>query len=123
MTIDWTIGFGNLLTVMLLVAGGVAAWVTMRWKVGRIETDIAEQKSGASTQMAAVHATLKLQGERIEDVRAKTAHELAEFKLEVAKDYAGHIALREMEARLVKAIDAIADRLDRGERKTTRTTR
>lgn len=120
MNIDWTISVSNLLTIALLIAGGIAAWVTLRLKVTRVETDLAEHKTAIATQMSAVLATLKLQGERIEDVRAKGAHELAEFKLEVAKDYAGHVALREMEARLVKAIDAIAERLDRTERPARR---
>ncbi len=46
---------------------------------------------------------------RVEDVRAKSAHELAEFKLEVAKEYATTNAIHSMEDRLIQEMHALRD--------------
>ncbi|RUW50064.1 hypothetical protein [Mesorhizobium sp. M8A.F.Ca.ET.021.01.1.1] len=113
MTVDYTINLSTLLTIIFASVAGVAAWVTMRLRVTELEKDFAEHKTGVANQMAAVNAQLKLIADRVEAIRSKGAQELADFKLEVAKDYAGHIALREMEARLVKAIDDLGKRIDK----------
>jgi biopolymer transport protein ExbB/TolQ len=120
MTIDWTINISHVLTIACAIAGGIAAWVTLRWRVasietaiGRIEKAIEAERNAFALSTAAMNGSLKIIQERIEDVRAKGAHELAEFKLDVAKHYAGHAALRDMEARLVKAIDELGERLEK----------
>lgn len=112
-TIDWSINLTGLLTFAMTLGAGVAAWVTVRLKLAELEKDFAENRTGVANQFVAVNAMLKLLQDRMEDIRAKGAHELAEFKLEVAKGYAGHEALREMEARLVKAIDELGRRIDK----------
>ncbi|RUW38974.1 hypothetical protein EN739_12020 [Mesorhizobium sp. M2A.F.Ca.ET.017.03.2.1] len=119
-TVDWSINLTGLLTFALTLAAGVAAWVTVRLKLAELEKDFAEQRTGVANQFLAVNGLLKLLQERVEDIRAKGAHELAEFKLEVAKGYAGHEALREMEARLVKAIDDLGKRIEKSETRNTR---
>ncbi|TIL36234.1 hypothetical protein [Mesorhizobium sp.] len=120
MTVDWTINLTGFITIAMLLAGGVVAWVTLRWRVTALENSLPDAKkaieidrNAAALNGAAVNASLKIMQERIEDIRAKSAHELAEFKLEVAKNYAGYAALRDMEARLVKAIDELGERLEK----------
>jgi hypothetical protein len=44
---------------------------------------------------------------------AATAHVIAEFKLEVARNYATNNSIREVEQRVVDAIDRLGDRLDK----------
>lgn len=120
MQIDWTINLSHLLTFAFAIAGGVAAWITLRWRVasietavGRIEKAIESERNAFALSTAAMQGSLKIIQDRIEDVRSKSAHELAEFKLDVAKHYAGYAALRDMEARLVKAIDELGERLEK----------
>ncbi|PBC03287.1 hypothetical protein [Mesorhizobium sp. WSM3860] len=120
MQIDWTINLSHLLTIAFALAGGIAAWITLRWRVAALEAINARheraleaQHNSTSMAIAAMQGSLKIIQDRIEDVRAKSAHELAEFKLDVAKHYAGYAALRDMEARLVKAIDELGERLEK----------
>lgn len=120
LTIDWTINLTGIITIAMLLAGGIVAWVTLRSRVATLENAVPELKkqietehNSAANMAAAVNASLKIMQDRIEDIRAKGAHELAEFKLEVAKNYAGYAALRDMEARLVKAIDELGERLEK----------
>jgi len=63
--------------------------------------------------VAWVWRTIGTLRERIEEVRAKGAHELSEFKLAVAEQYARNEAIKEVEERVVEAINRLADRLDR----------
>lgn len=118
--IDWTINISHVMYLAALLAGGIIAWITLRLRVTALENGIPEQKrqidaahNAATMSSVAVNGSLKILQERIEDIRAKSAHELAEFKLEVAKNYAGYAALRDMEARLVKAIDELGERLEK----------
>lgn len=46
-------------------------------------------------------------------VRSAAAHELAEFKLEVAKEYASITYLKDVETRLLGTLKRIEDKLDR----------
>lgn len=48
----------------------------------------------------------------VEQEAKRVAISLAEFKEKVARDYVSHEALRQMEDRLVGAIDRLADRMD-----------
>lgn len=120
MVIDWTINISHVMYLAGLLAGGIVAWATLRSRVAALENGLPEQKrtidaahNAATMSSVAVNGSLKILQERIEDIRAKSAHELAEFKLEVAKNYAGYAALRDMEARLVKAIDELGERLEK----------
>ncbi|MBZ9856767.1 hypothetical protein LB566_23525 [Mesorhizobium sp. CA13] len=120
MQIDWTINLSHLLTIAFAIAGGIAAWITLRWRVAALEVAntrhekaLEAQHNATNMAIAAMQGSLKIIQDRIEDVRSKSAHELAEFKLDVAKHYAGYAALRDMEARLVKAIDELGERLEK----------
>ncbi|MEP9397930.1 hypothetical protein [Mesorhizobium sp. KR2-14] len=61
----------------------------------------------------AIHRRISTVERRVEEVRSKGAHELAEFKLAVAEKYATHEALKEIEERIVGAISRLGDRLDK----------
>lgn len=111
-TFDWTIDITGIVSLALMFAAGVAAWVLLRQKVARLELDAAATRTEAAADVGRLAALVEMLQKRVEEIRAKGAHELAEFKLEVAKDYAGHPALREMEQRLVKAIDDLGRRID-----------
>jgi biopolymer transport protein ExbB/TolQ len=121
---DFTIGFGTIISILTIAATGLAAWVTTRNRVKTLEDGEADRK----VVLASMQATHKLLSDRVEDIRAKSAHELAEFKLLVARDYATNNAIREVEERVVAAIERLGDRLDkfveaalkeRGDRETT----
>lgn len=118
--LDWTINISHVMTIAGAIAGGIVAWVTLRWRVAaleaanaRFEKALEAQHNTIAMSSAALQGSLKIIQDRIEDVRAKGAHELAEHKLDVAKHYAGYTALRDMEARLVKAIDELGERLEK----------
>lgn len=120
LTIDWTLNISHVMTLAGALAGGIIAWITLRWRVAALEAAnarnekaIEAQHNSISMATAAMQGSLKIIQDRIEDVRAKGAHELAEHKLDVAKHYAGYTALRDMEARLVKAIDELGERLEK----------
>lgn len=109
MTFDFTV---NVATIVMLVGGygaGVAAWVTALNRIAANTKTIGEMKLA----MAALEAAYKMLKDRVEDVRAKGAHELSEFKLEVAKSYATNTAIKEVEDRVVAAIERLGDRLDK----------
>jgi hypothetical protein len=72
--------------MLALISGfgaGIAAWVTALNRIAGHDKIMADM----AISLAATQATYKLLSERVEDIRAKSAHELAEFKLEVAKNY------------------------------------
>lgn len=61
----------------------------------------------------AIHRRISAVERRAEEIRAKGAHELAEFKLAVAQNYATHDAIKEIEGRIVEAISRLGDRFDK----------
>jgi len=60
-----------------------------------------------------IHRRISAVERRAEEIRSRGAHELAEFKLTVAAKYATHEAIKEVEGRIVGAIDRIGDRFDK----------
>lgn len=50
---------------------------------------------------------------RVEEVRSKSAHELAEFKIKAAESFASTSTIKEVEERVIEAVNRLADRLDR----------
>lgn len=129
MSIDWTINMSTVVVLLGSAIGAVVAWVTLRNQVAAHDAKFAEQDKkfeGLGISYSAMQATHGMMGERVEEIRAKGAHELAEFKLEVAKNYATNTAIREVEERIVVAIDRLGDRLDKlidGQNKPARTRR
>lgn len=105
---DFTVNIAALIAFGTLAGTGIGAWVTTRWRLSAAEGAIVDLK----TKNAAIAATLDIAEKRTEEVRAKGAKELADFKLEVAKDYATNSAIAQIEERLITAIDRLGDRLD-----------
>lgn len=60
-----------------------------------------------------IHRRIGATEKRVEEVRAKAAHELAEYKLTVAREYATSGAIKEVEERVVEAINRLGDRFDK----------
>jgi len=61
----------------------------------------------------AIHQRITKLAERVEQVRAKGAQELADYKLTVAREYATAAAIKEVESKVVEAINRLGDRFDR----------
>ncbi|GLS29975.1 hypothetical protein SAMN04488498_104320 [Mesorhizobium albiziae] len=108
MTIDPTVTLGNLLTIGALIVGALSAWFLLRGDVVSMKAAQADQKEKHDA-LAASYAALQ---KRAEEIRARGAHELAEYKLIVAREYATNEAIKEVETTLVKAIDRLGDRFD-----------
>ncbi len=85
-TIGELVAFGSFL--VLIVSAGAGMWWRIHVAIGKVR-------------------------ERVDEVRGRSAHELAEFKLQVAQQYATHDAIREVEERVVEAIDRLGDRVDK----------
>ena len=109
MNFDWTVNITGLLTMIGLATGGIVAWVTTINRVAAHDKALAD----TAVQIGALMASLKLMQDRTEDIRAKSAQELAEFKLEVAKSYATNAAIQQVEERVVSAIEKLGERFDR----------
>lgn len=71
----------------------------------KLSRDIAKAEGRAEAAYVAAAA--------VEQEAKRVAISLAEFKEKVARDYVSHEALRQMEDRLVGAIDRLADRMDK----------
>ncbi len=109
MTIDPTITLGNLITVAVLVAGVISAWFVLRGEVATTKVTITDLKESHDALAKSYAALLK----RVEEIRAKGAHELADYKLEVAREYATTQAIKEVEERLIGAINRLVERFDK----------
>jgi hypothetical protein len=73
-----------------------------------------EQKFGElGLQIVALQTGDKILSDCVQDIRAKGAHELSEFKLDASKHYATNEVIRAVEVRIVGAIDRLGNRLDR----------
>lgn len=109
MTFDFTINIGTIVTLVIGFGAGVAAWVTALYRIGGHDTKLSEFAVALATALEA-HKSLV---ERVETIRSKSAQELSDFKLEVAKNYATNKAIEAVEERIVVAIDKLGDRLDK----------
>jgi hypothetical protein len=91
-----------------MAATGLGAWFLLRADVVANKSDLAEMKARVDALAASIEA-VKV---RVEQVRARSAHELAQFQLTVASEYATHAAIKEVEGRVVDAINRLGDRFD-----------
>lgn len=119
MNIDWTFSVANIITVVGALIAGVIAWVKLSGRVARIEDEVAEihqtvdrYRTEVSTNFGAVTAQLKMHHEQIMDRLAENGRQLMEFKLDVAKNYAGNTSLEKVEERLGGQLKDIANRID-----------
>lgn len=83
--------------IIVAAIGAISFWVALTEKIS---------KATSSAEAAAAAAILA----QTEARAAQSA--LADFKEKVARDYVSHEAMRQMEDRLVGAIDRLANRLD-----------
>lgn len=113
MDFDWTINFSVIIAFALAAGGLVAGYAVWRYKVSAIEEDLEEFREATNIKIVAIDAAVRLQHDRAEEIRAKCAKELADFRIEVAKDYAGHVALRDMEGRMMRALEGLGVRIDK----------
>lgn len=102
MTFDFTINLSVIIALVGFAAAGVAAWVSMRGTV---------QSHGL--KLLTLETELKIARERAEEIRAKTAKELADYQLVAAEKFATNAAIKEVEERVVAAIERLGDRLDK----------
>lgn len=109
---DFTINVTALITVILMTVGGVTAWVTVRIQVRTNTDDLKDHRTQSAADFAAVNALIKTNAERIEQVRAKSAHELGEFRLAVAKEYATATSVTVVRTEVVDAINRLSARID-----------
>ncbi len=86
------------LSAVVAVATLGGSWFVVKYKVN----DLLRKQADLDTKYDAY-------AKRVEDVRAKSAHELAEFKLEVAKEYATTNSIHSMEDRLIQEMHALRD--------------
>ena len=113
MTIDWTINLSVIIAFAVFIGGAIAGYAVWRYKIGAIEKELSEFKKESDIKTMAIDTTLRFQHDRAEEIRSKCAQELGDFRIEVAKDYAGHVALREMEQRLTAALNGLGVRIDK----------
>lgn len=109
MTIDPTITIGNIVMIVTMIVGAVGAWFLLRGDLTAAKEDVVDLKARLDALTSAHAATLQ----RVEQVRAKSANELAQFQLKVASEYATHAAIKEVEGRVVEAINRLGDRFDK----------
>ena len=109
MNFDLTLDFGNILALIIFLIGGVTVWYNTQAKVKENTKSIESHER----ELESHRVTLAKALDRAEEIRARTAHELAEYKLHVAKEYATIPLLAKVEERVVQAIDRLGDRLDK----------
>ena len=109
MTFDPTISVSSLLAILTLAITGVTVWYNTRAQVQKNTSDMKDVRD----ILAVANAKVALALEKADEIRSRTAHELAEYKLQVAKEYATVNSIREVEERVVQAIERLGDRLDK----------
>lgn len=96
--IDSTITVANLLTAAFALAAIIGGYFVVRYKVSAGERKITD-----------LEADMKATRARVEEVRAKGANELAEFKLQVAKEYATQSLIAQIEERVISEIHSLRE--------------
>lgn len=109
MNFDPTISIPVVIMILGLAGTGVGVWYNTRGQVQKNTERIKE----LGDLLAIANAKTALAIERAEEIRARTAHELAEYKLQVAKEYATNQAIGVIEERIVQAIERLGDRMDK----------
>lgn len=116
---DFTINLTTLFTVAGGIASLITAWVVLRTAVTQLGKDLAVSNTAnnvsfnnLNTQVGMLVASMRMTDERIEDVRAKAAHELAEFKVSAAKEYVTGAHMESLKRDIMDAIKSLSLRLD-----------
>lgn len=106
---DFTIGISSIISVVVIIAGGLTVWITVRLQVAANARAIGDLK----TALAALEAKVDEHKERIEQIRARSAKELDAFKLEVAREYATMAVITRVEERIADALEKLDLRLEK----------
>lgn len=109
MVIDASISLGNLITLLVIFVGAVSGYVTMRMTVKANNAAINGLAETISHLSDAHDATSR----RVEEVRSKSAHELAELRLDVAKNYGTISQIQAVEKRILEGVSRLEGRFDR----------
>lgn len=109
MDFDLTINLGNIISLLAALIGVSIAYATIRSDLRSARESVAALKMLVEQMDDKQAAAAK----RIEEVRAKAAHELAEFKLEAAKSYVTIEIIAKTEQRILDRLDRLDERLDR----------
>lgn len=109
MTIDTTISLGNLITLGVLLFGAISAVLTLRFTV-RSNNAAIKGLSDALTALSGAHDTT---AKRVEEVRSTTAHELADMRVDLAKNYVNAGQLDGLEKRFAEGMSRLEVRFDR----------
>lgn len=91
------------------LAGVIVAAITASVVVLTFWLNLSDRISKATASAEAAHSTAKEASIRAESIGA----ELARFREQVAREYVSHEALRQLEDRLVGAIERLGDRMDK----------
>lgn len=117
---DMTVGIPSLITIVVLAGSGIGAWYVMRAKgqentkaIEKLEEDMGKQLTTLAAAVALANLKVEKATEKAEEVRGRTAHELAEYKLAAAERFATNASIRQVEERIVQSIDRLGDRLDK----------
>ena len=92
MTFDATISFGTILAAAATIAG---VWWRLNQSIVALSKELDQERQ---SRIQAVAVTVNL---------------LAEYKLQVAREYATTQAIQQVEERVVQAIERLGDRLDK----------
>lgn len=96
--IDGAISLPTIITLIGFAITGLGVWYNTRAQVQKNTETIKDQQDRIRI---------------LEEARGTTARELAEYKLQVAKEYATTNSIREIEERVVQAIEKLGARLDK----------
>lgn len=94
-----------LLTALTSIVTLAGSWFVVRYKVG----DLIKSKNATSIKLDEMHKTIELNAKRTEEIRSKSAHELGDFKLQVAKEYSTNDAVHHMEERVIEEIKSLRE--------------
>ena len=109
MVFDPTLNLANAVMIVGMAIAGLTVWYNTRNQVQKNTERIKE----VSDMLSVANAKVALALERADDIRTRSERELAEYKLTVAKEYATVHSIREVEERVVQAIERLGDRLDK----------
>lgn len=96
----------KLLFVLVVPLLGVAgSWFVVRYKVNSLLRD----KTATDMKIVEIQKENAAIRERVNEVRSKAAHDLAEFREKVAEEYATTETMRRVEDKIVSEIHSLRD--------------
>ena len=116
---DWEIGFGNVVTLLVMLAGGVYTYFDIRARSIANTAAIVDARETAEKAIAQVRAWAAEEIKEAKDeaaeakIRAEAANmALNEFRIEVAREYASKELIREITSNITTELHRLGDRID-----------